>query len=351
MTGEKRVPRVIEPGQEVYIDFFRPGDAEGVVDLFLTVYGEGYPIKTFTSADLLKRENKAGRTISSVARTPKGEIVGHNAIFNSAPYRGIHELGSGAVHPDYRNTARIFMRLNRHGIEEVGKRFGIETIYGESVCNHPYTQKMMDRVGAIDCAIEVDLMPASAYAKERSAPGRVAALLGFITLIRRPHRVYLPEFYEDACRTVYAELDDQREMLISREYLPSGSETRINTEYFPFAQVARLAVDKTGKGFAGVFEKEEEKLILKGTKVIQAWLNLAEPWVGDAAAILREKGYFWGGVLPRWFDTDGLLMQRILHTPHWDGIKTAFDRGRIILDLSRCDWDLGGSPRKSGPCS
>ncbi len=59
----------------------------------------------------------------------------------------------------------------------------------------------------------------------------------------------------------------------------------------------------------GAVERDEEA---KGTMVTlgqnMAWLNLAEPWVGDAAAILREKGYFWGGVLPRWFDTDGLLM-------------------------------------------
>ncbi|MFH1243085.1 MAG: hypothetical protein V1689_12085 [Pseudomonadota bacterium] len=112
--------------------------------------------------------------------------------------------------------------------------------------------------------------------------------------------------------------------------------------------MARQATDKTGKGFVGTFEKEEEKHILQCAQVIQAWLNLGEPWVGDAAAILREKGYFWGGVLPRWFDTDGLLMQRILHPPHWDGIQTAFERDRIILDLSRSDWDLEGSPCKSG---
>ena len=73
------IPRdyVIEPGQSYIFDLFRPEDAEGVVHLFKTVYGEEYPIKTFIDPKLLIEENAAGRTISSVARTPKGEIVGH----------------------------------------------------------------------------------------------------------------------------------------------------------------------------------------------------------------------------------------------------------------------------------
>ena len=71
------------------MDLFRPEDAEGIANLFLSVYGEGYPVKTYLDPEKLREENAAGRVISSVARTEKGDIVGHNALYNSAPYRGV----------------------------------------------------------------------------------------------------------------------------------------------------------------------------------------------------------------------------------------------------------------------
>ncbi len=38
--------------------------------------------------------------------------------------------------------------------------------------------------------------------------------------------------------------------------------------------------------------------------------------------ILREKGFFLGGVLPQWFDDDGLLMQKVLFTPDFASTKS-----------------------------
>ena len=66
--------------QEIEIDFFRTEDAPGIAQLFRQVYGEGYPIRTYYLPDRLIEENAAGRIISCVARTPAGEVVGHNAL-------------------------------------------------------------------------------------------------------------------------------------------------------------------------------------------------------------------------------------------------------------------------------
>ena len=77
----------------------------------------------------------------------------------------------------------------------------------------------------------------------------------------------------------------------------------------------------------------------KGILVIQVWLNLACPWVGQAVETLRDRGYFLGGALPRWFDNDGLLMQKILKRPDWDGICLYTDRASEILRFVRADWE------------
>jgi len=321
------------------VDLFRPEDAEGVARLFLAVYGEGYPIRAYLNPELLVRENAAGRIISSVARTHSGDIVGHNALFRSAPYERIRESGAGVVHAAYRGGQGIFTAMVAHGGKVAANEFGIEGIYGESVCNHVFSQRMCHSLGWRSQAVEVDLMPAAAYTAERSAAGRVSSLLDFKTLVPNRHTVYLPSVYRAALEFLYAGLADERGVELSDASAPSDSKTGLRTQVFDFAQVARVAVETAGADFSTTVASEENHLVGKGVIVIQMWLRLDCPWVGWAADRLRGRGYFLGGLLPRWFDADGLLMQKIMARPGWEEMKIAFDRGRQIVELAREDWE------------
>ena len=332
----------IEPGQTYEFDLFRPEDAEGVTQLFRTVYGDGYPIKTFIEPKLLIKENAAGRTISSVARTPKGDIVGHAALFHSAPYERVCESGAGLVHPSYRGGKGIYSTLGLHVVAVAAKKYEIEQVFGEPVCNHIFAQKGTAKAGWITQAIEVDLMPAEAYDKEKSASGRVTALLDFKTLKPKPHAVYLPAVYEKSMRFIYSGLDDDRDFVLSQDELPSSIKTEIKTQVFDFAQVARLGVHDTGADFESTFDQQEKTLQEKGMTVLQIWLKLSWPWVGQVIDVLRRHGYFLGGILPRWFDVDGMLMQRIIGDPNWEGIQLHFDRAKKILEIIKADWQQAG---------
>lgn len=115
-------------------------------------------------------------------------------------------------------------------------------------------------------------------------------------------------------------LDDGRELNLSQSHWPLDSGTEIRPRYFDFAQVARL--------------------------------NLSEPWVGKAVEALREKGYFLGGLLPRRFDADGLLLSRVFHRPHWEGMQIHFERGRKIVQMAGEDWErTQAAASSSPPCS
>ncbi len=328
----------IEPGQTYEFDFFRPEDAEGVSRLFRTVYGDSYPIKTFIEPKLLIEENAAGRTISSVARTPKGDIVGHAALFHSAPYERVCESGAGLVHPSYRGGKGIYSTLGLHVVEAAAKKYEIEQVFGEPVCNHIFAQKGTAKAGWITQAIEVDLMPAEAYDREKSASGRVTALLDFRTLKPKPQAVHLPAVYEKSMRFIYSGLDDDRDFVLSQDELPSSIKTEIKTQVFDFAKVARLAVHEAGADFETVFDEREKTVKEKGGTVLQVWLKLSWPWIGRAVDVLRRRGYFLGGILPRWFDVDGMLMQKEIGQPNWEGIQLFSDRAKKILELVKTDW-------------
>ncbi len=331
-------PLGIEPGQEVKIDLFRPQDAPGVAALFRAVYGDDYPIKVYYDPDLLARENATGGMISVVARTPRGEVVGHIALFNSSPNPRQYELGAGGVLSSYRNTSKLLTRMMSYGPRVAAERFGLEAVFGDPVCSHVYSQKICRGLGWITHALEVDLMPADLYGQAAGAEDRISAIVDFITLVSKPHEVYLPAVYEDIFRFLYQGLDDVRHIMISDKSVPVGLATRMQSKVYQFSQLARFTVWEVGADLAEALAREEESVFGQGVRVIQIWLQLSCPWVGQAVEFLRQRGYFLGGLLPRWFDNDGLLMQRLAGHPHWDSINLEYDRARTLLSLVRQDW-------------
>ncbi|MFW6325296.1 MAG: hypothetical protein ACOC0T_00985 [Desulfovermiculus sp.] len=337
----------ISPGQTWRVDSFRPEDAEGVCSLFRSVYGEDYPIKTYVRPEELIGENKAGRVISSVARTENGDIVGHNALFHSSPSELVLESGSGVVHKAYRR-GNIFVHLVAHGQGLAKEEIQAAAIWGEPVLNHDFSQKMCRSLDWRSFALEVDLMPAAAYSKEGSAPGRVSTLMDFLILNPRPHHVLLPQAYEDQLQTLYRYLPAKRDLSpVDPDFNPQQS-SRIQSRIFPFAQTVRTAVHQVGKDFQQHFKHKELEAMDRGTEVFQTWLRLTDPGVGRAVDYLRSQGYFFGGLLPRWFDDDGLLMQKTLTRPGWQSMRIAFDQGRMVADMVEEDWNLLKSRLENG---
>ena len=71
--------------------------------------------------------------------------------------------------------------------------------------------------------------------------------------------------------------------------------------------------------------------------MVQVYVNLGEAWSGQMVSALRQKGYFFGGFLPRLFETDGLLMQKLASLPNFDSIKLFSQKAKDLLDFIRRD--------------
>jgi len=325
--------------EDFEIGYFRPEDAEGIVALFREVYGEGYPIKVFYDPASLTRANELGDYYSFVARTRSGRVVSVQHLFRSAPSRFLYEAGSGLVTRDYRNLGLATATMRYEFEEWVPNNDNIHAIFGEPVCNHPYMQRTVVTLGYHETAIEVALMPAEAFDKEKSASGRVAALLAFRTYRPRPHRIFLPSAYANELRAIYSRLDDARELAVANGNLAAGVASRADMTVFDFARVARIAVLQAGADFDSVIGELEEQAVARKTVVIQVWVNLASPAVGEAVEILRRRGYFFGGLLPRWFDDDGFLMQKVLCEPNLDKICIYSDSAKEIMEIAAKDYE------------
>jgi hypothetical protein len=326
------------PEEHIEVGSFRPEDAEGITALFRSVYGDGYPVRVFYDPEALTEANEEGTYYSIVARKASGKIVGVQHMFRSAPYKALYELGAGLVMKEYRKLG-LNKRLLDFVFEQwVPSQAGIEEIWGEPVCNHLIMQKAVVEYRHVETALEVALMPAEAYDTEKSAAGRVAALSAFRCYNPKPHTVYLPLAYERELTFLYSALDDKRDILVSDQSLPDSVRSQGEMTVFDFARVCRIAVPSVGSDFGMYIHEHETKALERKVVVIQVWLSLGSPWVGAAVDVLRDRGYFLGGLLPRWFDEDGILMQKLMIDPDFESIQLYSDRSKQISAMVQADW-------------
>lgn len=229
--------------------------------------------------------------------------------------------------------------LSKYAVKTAPTIPGLDVLFAENVCNHTLTQRAGIIFKHIETAIEIDLMPTEAYESDDAVSGRVSTVNMFRTFVHKPHGVYVPEIYEVPVSYIYDGFDDSRTLILSTASPPSDGVTEIATQIFDFAQLARVTIHQVGIDFDTVFDAEEKRIADRHCTVIQVWLKLSLPWIGAVVNILRDRGFFLGGILPRWFGEDGFLMQKVLHRPNLEGIHLYTDRAAQILRFIKDDWE------------
>ena len=332
------------PIEEAFeVGFFRHEDAEGIVALFHSVYGDHYPIRMFYDPAAIIAANEEGRYYSIVARSSAGEIVGTTHLFRSSPYPALYENGVGLVRKGYRN-AGVFREMSRFLFEDfIPAQTNIETTWGQAICNHPYTQQSGKNLGHIWTALEAAVMPAKTFDKEQNSGARVATLDGFRCFYPKPHRIFLPASYARELSWIYSRLDDVHDSALSDGRAPTDLVSQVETHIYDAANAARIMFSEIGGDFARRLVDEEKSAQDRGVLVFQVYVNLANPWVGEAVAELRRRGYFFGGVFPRWFDSDGFMMQRLRCPTDFDFVVLIHDDAKRLLEIIRRDWEHGAA--------
>lgn len=327
---------VIEPGQKFTVDDFRPGDALGVARLYHTVYGEMFPVDHVYDPEALDRINAGDDLFQVVGRTEQGDIVGLYALFRSAPGRRIMEGGSWIVHPDYRNSSlalRLVRRIHNHPPEHLG----LDVIFGQTVCDHVTTQKLCGVVGARFCALEIEPMPPRPG--EEDAYGRISLLDSVQLLRNRPDEIHLPARYDAQLRDIYGWMGLDRTL---RSDASGGGPfagpdpTALTAKAIGGAGAARIEVEAVGAGFAERLAEAEQAH--PGMHAYQLVLPLWRPGCSAAVEAARRAGYFFGGLLPAWFDHDALLLQKLAGTPDFAKVQILTDEGKKVLGMVEADW-------------
>ncbi|PKN34683.1 MAG: hypothetical protein CVU61_07800 [Deltaproteobacteria bacterium HGW-Deltaproteobacteria-19] len=323
-----------QPEDSFEIRLMQPEDADGTVALYRATYGDAYPIREIYDPQALLRQQETGAMYHVVCMTKDGLVAGHWGLYRtSAPFPSLYEAGHGMVLPEFRNRG-LNDRIARYTLETLIPRLGIPAVWGEAVANHLFMQKTCAVAGYSETGIELDLMPAASYEKEKSASGRVGAVLMFRLYQTRGQTIRLPDPYAGILRELHREAHDAPHVYRNAlPYAPPEGPSEVQSVAFEGANLARLTIREIGSDLSQILRGKEADLTGDGATVFQVYLRLTDPAVGFAVRTLRELGYFFGGVLPRWFDDDGLMMQKTLHEPNVPGLRLHSDKAKMILDF------------------
>lgn len=339
-----RQARPVAPGQTFVVDRFQPGDAEGLVDLVLAVYGGDYPIDLYYDPDRLREENASGRLHSVVARAPSGDILAHGALYRSSPpFEGLLEIGQTLVLPDYRGNS-IALGINEYLVGPLLEQVRPAAVFGEAVCHHVITQKLSQRLGFRDVALEVGLLSASTYAREGGGDQRGSCLLSVRCGADRTRTLHLPEDLQPFVAGLLEGLGLERRIERAHAEVPPGSATRMRVTHYPHAQLSRAALSNTGADLDARLDDWLMDAAAQGGQIEQIFVGLSEPWVDRALGALRERGFFCCGLAPRWLDEDALLLERLREPPAFSEIQVYSDQAKYLLERVQDHWS-----RRIGP--
>ena len=329
----------VEAGRSYEVGPLRPGDGQGVAQLFYTIYGDRYPVEEYYRPERIEALNAKGHLLTVVARLETGIVAGQGAYFQSSPpNKALFEFGQVMVDPAYRNTtmaAKIIREMDRlsRGMSQA------QGFFGEAVCTHLVTQKLVDKQGYSECGLEASLMPSGAYEKEGAGSQRVSCLLGARGDRDRRMALHLPECYERELAFVLGGFSLDRDVLFGGPDRPTTPETVFERRLFDFAQVERVQASRIGADFPVRAAALDQEAAARGLAVVQVFVNAGDPGTAFAVAALRERGFFLGGLIPLWFGTDGLLMQKLYVAPEFDAINLYSARAKTILEFVRADYD------------
>jgi hypothetical protein len=323
-----RSPDPVEPGRLYEVGDFIPEDAKGVASLFYRVYGEAYPIDMYYIPDRIREACASGDLFPAVARLKSGEVVGFTALYrSSSPFSGLMEFGLGAVHPAYRGSFVLY-HISAMIMDMVRDMPHVEDVFGEAVCDAVIMQHAISLFGFRETGIELGLMPAKAPGEDRTS-----CLVMSINV--RDHRrpLHHPACLTEQIRWLVARGGLDREVSAVAQWSPAA-DTRLETQVFPSAGVLRANVFCLGPDWEAEFLELENRATASGCVLIQLFLNTGESSAIGMVPFLLRRGYAFGGLIPRWFDDDALLIQKLSYPIDVGGIALYSDEARHILSMA-----------------
>lgn len=283
-------------------------DAQGVVDCVRRVYGDSYIVHTeLYHAEKIVALNESGQLVSIVALNNDDEIVGHYALERPDLRLRVAESGEAMVLPEHQH--HHLLENMRVVLEGEAGRLGLGGIFGRTVTNHVFSQKMVERFGERPCGVSLGEVPRTFHNMSQALSQRMSCVfyfkyLGAVDSVR----IHVPQRHHDICRQIYEQFQVRIEPGTS-QFIPESGEFAV--DHHPQLKQAAILVRRVGKDTVERVRVAHRDLC-DGQQVEVTYLELplTEAGTPEVCQAFEDEGFFFSGVAPLYFpDGDVLRLQ------------------------------------------
>ncbi|MEI8355859.1 MAG: hypothetical protein WCG31_07210 [Deltaproteobacteria bacterium] len=312
--------------------------ANMVPEVFRSIYGDNFPVEYVYHGNQILEEIESGRLNSAIALNTKGIPVGYVAIYINSPNCRLWEGGNLLVVPGC-GDGDLARALFRHFLRpENMPESASAGMFVEAVCHHYFTQVGCSKSGFVDCALMLDQTDREDFKEHAPETERGACLLQFYEQSDPISECYLPDHYFDLLQGLLKNLRPRRVRSGSAP-LPVEGDTARSDRYFAGAGMCRVSVSSIGSDWGTFLDELLVQARLRQVTSLQLVLSTALPYISAAVEEMRQRRFFLGGIFPRWFGADGIMMQQVLDKrPDYEGIKLYTAGARELLASIREDW-------------
>jgi serine/threonine-protein kinase RsbW len=296
-----------------------------------------YPEKI---AELLEQQ----LLVAVVAVSPEGDIVGHQGLLKPRPDAATAEITMGVVHPRYRGRG-LFERLKEQAFAQL-KAAGLPGLFGEAVCNHPYSQKANFAMGGRPSGFMLGFVPGDrvfAKLEEGSTKrDRVTVVLFHTRLNQTPsQRVYPPPQHRGIIERTYAACGVARELAVAPSVKGrEGISGNVTMRTVPENSVAYLDVITIGENVEPLVRGMLRELRLMRFDCIYLDLPLSDPLTASVCAGMELLGFFYAGIIPDYLPSGDALRLQYLNNVSIDPEQVVIvgDFGRELFGYITNEW-------------
>jgi hypothetical protein len=296
---------------EYVVRRLRACDAQGVADCVRRVYGDSYIIHTeLYHPEEIVALNESGRLVSVVALTEANELVGHYALERPDPNSRVVESGEAMVVREHQH--HHLLEKMRTALEAEAARLGLVGIFGRTVTNHLFSQKMVERFGERPCGVSLGRTPRCFRNMQEALAQRMSVVFYFKYLATVDAiRVHVPPQHHDICRQIYAQFGVRFETPDSPDIAHTGE---LAVEQHAELQRAVIMVRRVGKDtIEKVRQSHRDLCEARQAEVVYLELPLSQAGTPEVCRAAEADGFFFSGVAPLYFPEGDVLRLQYLN--------------------------------------
>lgn len=290
-------------------------------------YGYGYINHKVYDPDQMKALLAEGTQRSYIGVNDHGQVMAHASLAFHRDFPGVPELG-GLVSKPYCRGHNVAGRMI-DAICEEGKNLPINGIFAMPVAFHPISQKILNKEGFVPTgALLHYVTPEStgAYADgERRLDVCICAKLF------KPGadlKLSVPPEHRDFVREVYERLGASCRFVSSK---PLSGQGDFSMQYDKEIGVGQFFADNAPEDAAQDLDAMMQDFLKNGIAMAEAYINISNPSAESLYKLLKDRGFFFSGILPGSTRGEYMILQNTMGNPvQWDKIVTIEGYDRVL---------------------